>query len=533
VPVEFLSDEQAAAYGRFEGEPSRAELKRCFFLDDADLALVAKRRGDYHRLGFALQLGTVRFLGVFLSDPLRVPWSVVDYLSAQLGVVDASVVKRYTEREKTAYEHALEISEAYGYRDFADPVAAVGLREFMDGRAWTHAEGPLALFGQAVAWSRRDRVLLPGVSVLARLVSTVREAAAERMYRSLAEAAAGADAALPYRLLGLLQVPDGQRISELERLRRSPTRTSGRAMTTALDRVSDALAVGARAAQVQAVPANRLAMLARYGLTAKAPALKDLAEPRRTATLLAAARHLEAAAVDDALDLFDMLMTTRLISAARRVSAAERLAMMPRLEKASATLAAAARALLEVLSAAGDGPVDVAAAWAAVETVAPRDQVVVAVAVVEELVPDDGAGEAAMREALAGKYNVVRPFLELLAEVLPLQATSAGAGLLREVRRLPELARRRIKQKPLQPEDVDAGLIPQAWRRAVYLNRSLPANAVDRDAYVRCMLMLLHRALRCRDIFAAPSTRWVVCRLGLRRTPPTRHPCNDAAGRTG
>ena len=87
MPVEFLSDEQAAAYGRFEGEPSRAELERFFFLDDAGLALVAKRRGDYHRLGFALQLGTVRFLGVFLSDPLRVPWSVVDYLSAQLGVV--------------------------------------------------------------------------------------------------------------------------------------------------------------------------------------------------------------------------------------------------------------------------------------------------------------------------------------------------------------------------------------------------------------------------------------------------------------
>src|SRR5664279_6186904 len=81
--------------------------------------------------------------------------------------------------------------------------------------------------------------------------------------------------------------------------RRVPTRTSGRAMTTALDRVSGALAVGARAAQVQAVPANRLAMLARYGLTAKAPALKDLAEPRRTATLPAAARHLEAAAVAD------------------------------------------------------------------------------------------------------------------------------------------------------------------------------------------------------------------------------------------
>lgn len=39
VPVEFLSDEQAAVYGRFHGCPSLAELERFFFLDDADLAL--------------------------------------------------------------------------------------------------------------------------------------------------------------------------------------------------------------------------------------------------------------------------------------------------------------------------------------------------------------------------------------------------------------------------------------------------------------------------------------------------------------
>lgn len=303
VPVEFLSDEQAAAYGRFTAELSRAELERFFFLDDKARASADKRRGDHNRLGFALQLGTVRFLGTFLSDPLDVPWPVVEYLAGQLGVADVSVAKRYAERLPTQHEHAREIRQEYGYRDLSDPEVAFGLREFLEGRAWTHAEGPYRLFEQAMGWLRRNRVLLPGVSVLARLVASVRDGAAGRMHRTLADAAATADSALSSRLQGLLLVPDGQRVSELERLRAAPRRTSGKAMTMALHRVSEVLALGVRSASVETVPANRLAALARYGLTAKAPALRDLAEPRRTATLLATARHLEAAAVDDALDL--------------------------------------------------------------------------------------------------------------------------------------------------------------------------------------------------------------------------------------
>ncbi|WTW80303.1 DUF4158 domain-containing protein [Streptomyces sp. NBC_00009] len=84
MPVEFLTDEQAEAYGKFAGEPTKPELERFFFLDDEDRKLIAKRRGDHNRLGFALQMCTVRYIGLFLEDPLAVPWPVVEHLATQL-----------------------------------------------------------------------------------------------------------------------------------------------------------------------------------------------------------------------------------------------------------------------------------------------------------------------------------------------------------------------------------------------------------------------------------------------------------------
>jgi hypothetical protein len=49
-----------------------------------------------------VQICTVRYIGLFLEDPLEVPWPVVEYLAQQLGTNDPSCVKQYVERAKTA-----------------------------------------------------------------------------------------------------------------------------------------------------------------------------------------------------------------------------------------------------------------------------------------------------------------------------------------------------------------------------------------------------------------------------------------------
>src|SRR4051794_11667618 len=58
------------AHAQDSSAPFRSELGRFFFLDAAARELIAsKRRGTPNRLGLAVQLTTVRCLGVFLDDP--------------------------------------------------------------------------------------------------------------------------------------------------------------------------------------------------------------------------------------------------------------------------------------------------------------------------------------------------------------------------------------------------------------------------------------------------------------------------------
>lgn len=483
VPVESLTDEQAEAYGKFAEEPTRAELERFFFLDDVDRDLVALRRSTHHQLGFALQMCTVRYIGRFLpDDPLDSPWPVVEHLAGQLGIEDPSAVKRYTERPKTAYEHAWEIRDAYEYHE----EWSRRFRTFLHGRAWTHAEEPVALFNQAVGWLRRHRVLLPGVSVLARQVSEARKGAEKRLHATVAGAARRADPALPGDLVATLKTPEGSRFSELERGDEIGAYQLGRL-------------------KLSQIPPNPMAALAQYALGSKAPLLERAPEPKRTAMLTAVMRHLEAKAIDKALYLFQVLMATRLLNTAKRKTEKERLSTLRQLEKASCTLARATKVLVEEH---GEG-LDVAALWAAVEEVAPRAAVMTAAATVVSLVPEDeGSAEVAMRAALANRYATVRPFLSLLGESKALDAASASKRVLAGVRGLPALARRKVGVKPLLPREVDDNLVPPAWRKAVYANPDLPQGAVDRDAYVVCVLEQLHRALNNRDVFASPSHRW-------------------------
>lgn len=277
VVVAEPRSEREAAYGRFVGTPSRAELERFFFLDDADKRLVAKRRGDRNRVGFALQLGTLRFLGLFLADPTHVPAAVVAYVAGQVGAEDASCLDGYMRRRATRFEHTAEIVAEYGYRDFAS--AEKKLTQWLDDLVWTTGDGPTALFVGAVGWLRERLVLLPGLTTLRRLVGGVRDEVTQRLWDVLAALLTTRQA----RLLERLLIVADSRISDLERLRTGPTTISGKSMVAALERVVELAGLGFGSLDLSGVPRRRVVEIARWGMAGKAPALRRHPRARRLA----------------------------------------------------------------------------------------------------------------------------------------------------------------------------------------------------------------------------------------------------------
>jgi hypothetical protein len=129
-------------------------------MDASTVELAGSKRRPHNKLGWSVQWGTVRMLGTFLSEPAGVPDVVAEFMAEQVGVDDPACLKMYPDRLPTKDEHAREIRELLGYKDFA--VKEMELRSFVASRVWSSVESRRALFDRAVVWLMRHRVLLPG-----------------------------------------------------------------------------------------------------------------------------------------------------------------------------------------------------------------------------------------------------------------------------------------------------------------------------------------------------------------------------------
>ena len=185
MPVQFLSQAHYRAYGQYYGLPSEVQLARFFYLDDYDQAQIQTKRRDTNRLGFALQLVTVRFLGTYLEDITTTPDGVVAYVAAQIQIAPEAIDLSQYGTSNNFTTHRQQINSLYGYQSFHDREPSFRFLRWLYTRTWFGSERPSVLFDLSTAWLIEQKILLPGVTTLERLVAQVRERAEQRSWHVL------------------------------------------------------------------------------------------------------------------------------------------------------------------------------------------------------------------------------------------------------------------------------------------------------------------------------------------------------------
>ncbi len=256
--LDFLTAEQKEQYGKFSDEPDELQLARYFHLDEADLEFISNRRGDHNRLGFALQITSIRFLGCSLLDLNVVPINVQYFVAAQLSISNIDVLTEYSKRETTVREHTALIRTHYGYREISD--CKFSLSRLLYARAWISNERPSLMFDFATVWFIQNKILLPGVTTLCRLIAEIRERTSKRLWRLLS--------ALPTieqkeKLKTLIKIREGKRFSNLDYYRKSPTTISSNSFNLAITRYVELKNFEIQSIDFSHIPPIRLKMIAR------------------------------------------------------------------------------------------------------------------------------------------------------------------------------------------------------------------------------------------------------------------------------
>ena len=340
-------------------------------------------------------------------------------------------------------------------------------------------------------------MLLPGASVLARLVAAARDRASDRLYATLADALT---AGQRERLRALLDVVPGEAVSGLERLRAGPRKLTATELLDALLRLRDVRDVGVGQITVD-VPAGRERALARYGLVAKAQALRRMSAKRRDATLLAALWQLELDAADDALILLDQVVDQLLSQAAREHKAA-RFKQLPELDRAARRLRAAVLVLLDPPPGGStrcgrrSAPASAATSFTPPATRSGASR-------------HPSSTQAARTPRFARSCcAATRACAASCPRCLRSCRSRRPAPASRSSTRLTRCAPSKGRPGRVSAASVPLQLVGGQWKRLVLANPQLGDDELDRRAYSFCVLEALQRALDRRDVFVARSGRF-------------------------
>jgi hypothetical protein len=252
--VGYPNEAERRRLERFPDRIAAEDLRACFALSDRDRSLVFDQRGPEKRLGLAVSLCALRFLGFVPEDVASIPDEALAFVAGQVDAAPHELLA-YGARAQTRSDHLQLVLVHLAWRRVAE-ADRERLAGWLVQRAVEH-DAPATLMSLLGEHLRARQVLRPPVDTLARLIATARADAHRYVERLLVDQ-------LPARrrdeLDALLDGGSGQS-SGLADLRRRASRAGVRELIGQVRHYDRLLELGAVQIDVTALaPARRRAL---------------------------------------------------------------------------------------------------------------------------------------------------------------------------------------------------------------------------------------------------------------------------------
>jgi Domain of unknown function (DUF4158) len=276
-----------------------AVLIRHWTLDAEDLAVIGRRRRDRNQLGFAIQLCALRYPGRLLRPGEVLSEKGLRFVAEQIGANPEALIA-YAARFQTRYEQVEALRKAFGFA----PLDRVHRRELL---AWLvpvalATTNPLAVATTLMNELQRRRLIVPGPSVVERLVAAATVLAERRVGHELTR---NLPPEQERALEALLMMKEGTPTSVLAWARQPPGAPGHRALARVVEQRAALRAIGLDPKWAEGIHPERFRKLAREGARFTAQHLRALSPLRRRATLVATALDTITRLTDDGVALFD------------------------------------------------------------------------------------------------------------------------------------------------------------------------------------------------------------------------------------
>ena len=180
TPEILLTEDQRKELTQIPHDISDWKIAGYYTLSAFDMEIILQNRRDYNRMGFALQLCCLRYPGWAFTDIGVIPKPVLTYIANQLCVTDMDSLYQYGNREATRVNHLKKIRDLYGFRFFNDNDDS-SLQDYLMPFAMEN-DHILRLVKLSIERLREQKIILPCITTIERIVSTASQTAEERIY---------------------------------------------------------------------------------------------------------------------------------------------------------------------------------------------------------------------------------------------------------------------------------------------------------------------------------------------------------------